>query len=226
MRIITLIKPIPDLSNISISKSQQKIFENNPPIFNPVDENTIELSLSIKDSHQAEVLAITFCPSAGEKILHQALSMGADQAYLINEDNSLIEDCFAKAVILAEVIKKIGGFDLIIAGSGSITGNGGQTGPRIAEWLNIPQITQVKNIKLKENRIIAEKFTDINLIITQEEKLPCLLTVATGINKPRLPSALAVIKAGKKEITKLKAGDLNFEPPLKKTSEIIRTNLA
>lgn len=212
MRIITLIKAIPDLSNISISKSQQKIFENNPPILNPVDENALELSLTFKDSQKAEVVVVSFTQPSNEKILHQALAMGADRAYLINDPNFLGEDHFLKACVLAEAIKKIGNFNLIISGSGSITGNGGQAGPRVAEYLNLPQFTQVKSLQLIENKIFTEKF-------------PCLLTVALGINKPRIPNALAVMKAGKKEIIKLNIQDLNLEPSIKKTSEVVRTYL-
>src|SRR3989338_6834279 len=110
MRIIALIKAIPDLNNISISQSQQKIFENNPPILNPADEFALELSLSIKDSQKAEVIVLSLTQMSNEKILHKALAMGADLAYLISDTELLSEDPFLKAEILSAAIKKIGQF--------------------------------------------------------------------------------------------------------------------
>lgn len=127
------IKDVPDLSNISISRSQGRIFENNPPILKPADENAIEAALSLKDKSETQITVIHI--GVNDKILRQALAMGADSAFIVNPEGLNDKDPYAIATILRLAIEKIGPFDKIICGGSSITGNSGQTGRRLAQDL-------------------------------------------------------------------------------------------
>lgn len=168
------IKDVPDLSNISISRSQGRIFENNPPILKPADENAIEAALSLKDKSETQITVIHI--GKNDKILRQALAMGADSAFIVNPEGLNDKDPYALAVILRLAIEKIGPFDKIICGGSSITGNSGQTGRRLAQEL----LTLRDSVKIKVD--IAEE----------------------GCNSPRTPNAVNLMKAFKKEIEVLK----------------------
>ena len=58
-------------------------------------------------------------------------------------------DTLATSNALAGVIKKLD-YDIVFAGRQAIDGDTAQVGPEIAEHLNIPQVTYVQNVKLKE----------------------------------------------------------------------------
>ena len=79
MKIIVLLKPIPDLSNIKISKGRGLVFELNPRIMNPADRNALEFALSIKDKIPSEITAITLGDEKAGALLKEAIAMGADK---------------------------------------------------------------------------------------------------------------------------------------------------
>lgn len=143
MRIIVLVKQVPNLADSYVSKSQQAVVFNGPPILNPVDENAIEYALQMKEQKGAEVIAIGLGPEDLEIKLKDALAMGCDEAYHIVDKIFEGVDSLQTALILSRAIKKQGTFDFIVAGSGSITGNGGQVGARVAEILNFNGLVTV-----------------------------------------------------------------------------------
>lgn len=211
MRIIVLIKEIPNLADSYVSKSQQTLIFNSPPILNPVDENTIELALQLKEKNFGEVIAIGLGPEDLEIKLKDALAMGCDEAYHIMDPIFEGVDSLQTAIILSRAIKKLGPFDLIIAGSGSITGNGGQVGIRVAEILNLNQAIKVKGVKI------------------EELNLPALITVLKDSNCPRIPTAVGIAKAAHKKLTRLTSSDLGMsQDDLEKTKafDLVREYLS
>lgn len=192
MRIVVIIKQIPNLSDSYVSKSQQAVVFNSPTILNPVDENAIEFALRIKEQKDAEVVAMGLGPEDLEIKLKDALAMGCDEAYHITDKIFEGIDSAQTALILSHAIKKQGAFDLVIAGSGSITGNGGQVGIRVAEVLNLPQSINIKEIKI------------------DDFILPALITVLKDSNRPRIPTAGGIAKAAHKKMVRLSATDLGI----------------
>ena len=59
-------------------------------------------------------------------------------------------DTWATSNAIAAGIKKIGDYDLILAGRQAIDGDTAQVGPQIAEKLSLPQVTYVKSIEFSE----------------------------------------------------------------------------
>jgi electron transfer flavoprotein beta subunit len=112
--------------------------------------------------------------------------------------------------ILAEAVKKLGSFDLIICGEASIDSYSGQVGPRLAEILGIPIITYAHKISLDWDIIVAERsLEDCSEIV--KVKMPALLTVTKEINVPRVPTLMDVIKASKKELVTWTLSDLGIQ---------------
>ena len=64
---------------------------------------------------------------------------------------------WATSRVLAETIKHIGTFDLILAGERATDGDTGQVGPAVASWLGIPALTYVSSLEIesrtKDSRI-------------------------------------------------------------------------
>ena len=90
--------------------------------------------------------------------------------------------------------------DLIICGKQTTDGDTAQVGSEIAEFLNIPHVTNVtKIIEVKEKSIIVEIDLPTSLEVC-EITYPCLMTVEKDIFQPRLPSFKLKMSTNDREI--------------------------
>ncbi|MCD6125096.1 electron transfer flavoprotein subunit beta/FixA family protein [bacterium] len=216
MRIFVCVKEVPDTTDVKIDpKTGTLIREGVPAILNPFDMSALEEALQIKDEKpDTKVFVISMAPPHAEKNLRQTIAMGADEVYLITDRAFAGSDTLATSYTLATAIKHLGGADLIFTGKQAIDGDTAQTGPGIAEWLGIPQVTFVKRIKeLRDDSIIVERSTEVGYEIV-EVKLPAVLTIIKGDKDPRLPSLRGMLKAKKATIKKLSAKDLPVDENL------------
>lgn len=154
----------------------------------------MEEALVLKETYNAEVVVVSMGPVEVKKSLREALAMGADKAILVNDEALEGSDTWATATTITSIIEKLGNYDIIFCGTQATDGNTGQVGPEIAEFLDIPQITYVKKLQIDEDKVIATRFTEYgNHVI--EAKMPVLLTAINGLNKPRYPNVMAVMKS-------------------------------
>lgn len=185
---IVLVKQVPDTANISgeVMRSDGTVNRAKlPAIFNPEDKTALELALQVKDRYGGTVTAITMGPPKATDILRDCLYMGADQVFLISDRKFAGADTLATSYVLSEAIRKIGEFDLILAGRQAIDGDTAQVGPQTAEKLGIPQITYAENIlEIKQSKIKVKRRIDGGYeIITGP--LPMLITVIKEAAEPR-----------------------------------------
>ncbi|MBI3353868.1 MAG: electron transfer flavoprotein subunit beta/FixA family protein [Nitrospirae bacterium] len=212
MKIIVLLKPIPDLSNIKISKGRGLVFELNPRIMNPADRNALEFALSIKDKMPSEITAITLGDEKTGSLLKEAIAMGADKGILL-EDAAFAEgDGLANAYVLSLAIKKLGSFDLIICGNTAEDDTIGEVGPRLAEIFNVEQATFVTALSsILDKKINVDRLTGVDSHSNIEIDMPAVVAVNKDSNKPRVPSAIKIMKAAKAEIIKWSAQDIGAD---------------
>jgi electron transfer flavoprotein alpha/beta subunit len=196
MRIAICVKPVPDLSTAYVSKSRGELVEQSKRVPNPADENAIELALSLRQPGD-EIVAFTVGSETALDVLRRVLGMGADRAYLMDDPQAQGGDALADARVLAAAIRRAGDFDLIFCGASSIVNNAGQVGPRVAEALGVAHATRVISVTLAEGRLTVARAGSLG---EAEIALPALLAVEPGCNSPRLPNAMAVMKAAKKPI--------------------------
>ena len=202
MKIFVCVKQVPGVSEVKIDpKTNTLVREGVLSVINPNDRNAIELALTLKEKHGAEVLVLSMGPPQAEEILREALAMGADKGFLLTDRAFAGADTLATSYTLALAIKKIlNEYDseekyLVICGAQAIDGDTGQVPPELAEELGIPQIAYVLSIELNGDKIVAErKFRAVEIVVI-ETKLPALISVLTDINKPRYPSMIGIMKA-------------------------------
>jgi electron transfer flavoprotein alpha/beta subunit len=147
MRIIVPIKQILDPSGITVNRRAERIFINREEyIINPNDKNALEEALKLKDEQGAEVVAVTMGPERADDALREALAMGADSAFLLTDEAFEKADISVATTVLGKAIQKIGAYGLIITGCQAADTGAGQLGPRLAEYLGLPQITEVREL--------------------------------------------------------------------------------
>lgn len=194
MRIAVCIVMIPEFEKTFVHRTTGEL-RAIPAVLNPADENALELALTVKDSKEAEVFALSCGGNPSESILRKAVAMGCDHAYHLVDSRFENSDPLVMASILGEALREISP-GLVVCGSEAV--NGGQMGPRIAEYLGIPHFIDVTGVlvddPLKAKRVRADKEEVLHL------DFPALITVLAGINTPRTPKALQIMKAHAKDV--------------------------
>ncbi|WP_227936659.1 electron transfer flavoprotein subunit beta/FixA family protein [Alkalihalobacillus deserti] len=178
-------------------------------IINPYDEYAIEEAIVLRDEHGGEVTVVTVGEEEAEKELRTALAMGADKAVLIDSEEVDDLDQFTTATLLAAYLKDQQ-VDIILGGNVAVDGGSGQVGPRVAELLNIAQVTTITKLTVTDGKatIVRDVEGDEE---TVEVALPFLVTAQQGLNEPRYPSLPGIMKAKKKPLEKLDLDDLDLD---------------
>ena len=210
-RIIVCLKQAVDVSQLKVdSKTSQLLTASAPKKISDFDKNALEEAIRIRERlGEVEVYTVTVSSEDAKSVLREALATGADKAYLVNDPTLQNVDTWATAYVLAESIKKIGNFDLILCGEASLDSFSGLVGSRLAELLNLPQINSVRKISVEVDVITAERTLE-DSYETVKSKMPTLITVTREINQPRIPSLMMIMKASKKEIVTWTVADLNI----------------
>ncbi len=215
MRIIVTIKQILDPAGFTVHRRLERVFINRENyIINPNDKNALETALRLKDTHGAEVIALSLGEPRVDDALREALAMGADQAFLLTgtPDEALAEaDAATAALILGQAIERIGGYDLILTGQRALDTGASQIGPRLAEYLGLPQVLGVREVsgldngKLRAKRNWKEGYAEV------EVGLPALLSIAPQANQPRYPHGARIMNAYRQwEVTTWNLADLGL----------------
>ena len=154
---------------------------------------------------------VSLGPDFAQRAVKQAVAMGADEGILLKDP--AFEDCdtYATAYILAEAIKKIGAFDLILCGRQAADWDVGQVGVGVAELLEIPCVSIAQKIEVSDGRVMVERLVEGGYDV-MEVTLPALITVSNEINKPRYPTLRGIMAAGKKQIPTWDAAALGIDP--------------
>ncbi len=181
-----------------------------PPVINGFDENAIEAALRIKDSSDAHVSVLSLGSNFVLDVMKKPLSMGADELILIDDKLTEYFDPYATAYVLAEAIKMIGSFDLILCGRQASDWDQAQVPMGIAEILGIPILTLAQRVEYTENGIIVEKPITTGVGIF-EALLPCLVSVSNELGEPRYPTLRGIMSASRKTPSIYTLNDLSIE---------------
>lgn len=211
MKIIVCIKQVPNTGDVKIDPKTGNICRDGvESIMNPYDANAIEAALRIKESTGATVCAVSMGPPQAEAVLNHALAMGCDESYLLSDRAFGGADTLATGYTLAMAAEKISDYDLLIFGKCATDAETAQTGPIVAEFLNIPQVTLADSLEIKDGwaycrRDLGEYGEDVKV------KLPALISVTNNINTPRYPTAKGIMSRFKKPRTVWNAEDLGCD---------------
>jgi len=194
LRIIVCIKQVPKAQELQVDPVTQTLKRVGVPSeINPPDANALELALTLKDRHGAEVVVLSMGPTSFDESLERAVAMGADRSVLLTDRILGGSDTVPTAYALSETIEKIGGYDLILCGEETTDASTGHVGPGIAGHLDLPQITYVSDIRIVDGKVRARRTAEDGTEYW-ETAMPTLCTVNFGCNKPRSPTLTGKIR--------------------------------
>ena len=214
-RIIVCVKPVPDpkhwhkvsMDPVTMTLKRAGI----PSIINPLDKHALEAALSIRDIRGGEVVLLSMAPPFATSNLKEGLAMGADRAVLLSDPAFAGSDTLATSLILAAGCRWIGDFDLVFLGNFSIDGSTAQVCSQLAEFLHLPNVMHVIDMKWqgKDKIIIMQKIEQG--YVKLEATLPVVLSVRKELNKPRYVPFTGILAAESKEIKVLSNEDLGVD---------------
>ena len=133
-------------------------------------------------------------PPRAAEIIREAVYRGADTGIVLTDRAFAGADTLATSYALSAAIRKIGEYDLIIAGRQAIDGDTAQVAPQVAEKLNLPQITYAEKIdKIENGRATVTRRIESG-VETLECPLPLVITVNGSADECRPRNARRIQK--------------------------------
>lgn len=214
MKIALCIKQVPDTTDIRWTENNTIQREGVESVINPYDLYAMDFALKLKSMVDgSSVTVFTMGPSQAENMLRKALALGCDDAVLISDRKFAGADTYATGLTIASAIRtEVPDFDMVVCGQFAVDGDTAQTGPNIASFLDIPQITYVKSIVGVEEKSLTVKKELEDGIEIVKTTLPALVCVLKQDYEPQRPLIDGIISASKKEIKTLTMADIALEP--------------
>ena len=201
MNILVCIKQVPASSKVEVDPVTGVLKRDGADSkMNSYDLYALETALRLKEEMGGTISVISMGPPQAQRIIKEAFAMGADEGALLSDRRFGGADVLATSYTIAQGIKKMGTFDLILCGKQTTDGDTAQVGSEVSEWLNIPSVANVKKIEKVETDSITVEMDLPNELEIAKVKFPCLLSVEKDIFQPRLPSYIKKTQTKEKKI--------------------------
>ncbi|MFI9275475.1 electron transfer flavoprotein subunit beta/FixA family protein [Kitasatospora sp. NPDC052896] len=211
LRIVVCVKYVPDATgDRRFADDTTTDREAVDGLLSELDEYGVEQALRIAEaSGDAEVTVLTVGPDDASDALKKALSMGADKAVHVNDDDIHGSDVIATSAIVAKALEKTG-FDLVVCGMASTDGTMGVLPALLAERLGLPQVTLLSEVSVEGGVVKGRRDGDAATELV-EAALPAVVSVTDQSGEARYPSFKGIMAAKKKPVQKYDLDDLGLD---------------
>ena len=222
MKIVVCLKQVPSRDAILKMNASSTWVEEADIGFevNEPDVYALEEGLRLKEKLGGEVVVCTLGPARAGQAIKEALAKGADRALHLDDVAFANLDAHGTARVLAAAIRRENP-DLVLTGLQSDDLGFAQTGVILAEMLGLPHSTIVMEIQAEGNQLKVKRELEGGWFQWIEMPLPAVLTIQSGINKPRYASLKGIMAAKKKPLQKLAAQDLELDTEALKPRQVI-----
>ena len=213
MNIVVCVKQIPDpASPGALDATTHALKRDGKLILDESDAYGVEMALQlVATAGSGEVYVVSMAPNGETSGMRTALAMGAVKGLLVSDPALAGSDALTTAKVLAAAVNKLGGADLIIAGTESSDGYTGTVPEQIAECLGLPSVTFAKKVKIEGSVLKVDRQSESGYDEV-ECTLPAVISVTAGVVEPRYPSFKGIMDAKKKPLDVVTAGDLAVTP--------------
>ena len=181
MNIVAAFKVVPDDQDIQVSAD------------GTLDYSKAKNTVSAYDLNAIEAAAQLAAANEGSNVV----ARGVDELYMTADDACKGLDARATAVALAELVSKVGDFDVVLCGDGSADNYAQQVDVQLAAKLGLPVVTAATKITAKDGALEVERTLE-DVVEVVEVPLPAVVSVAPDIALPRIPGMKDILAAGKK----------------------------
>ncbi|MCX4638405.1 electron transfer flavoprotein subunit beta/FixA family protein [Streptomyces sp. RPA4-5] len=211
LRIVVCVKYVPDATGDRHFAEDLTVDRDDVDgLLSELDEYAVEQALQIKEAaDDAEITVLTVGPEDANDALRKALSMGADKAVHVEDDDLHGTDALGTSLVLAKAIEKTG-YDLVVCGMASTDGTMGVLPALLAERLNVPQVTQLSEVSVDGGKVTGRRDGD-TASEQLEAALPAVVSVTDQSGEARYPSFKGIMAAKKKPVESLDLEDLEIE---------------
>ncbi|MFE8984566.1 electron transfer flavoprotein subunit beta/FixA family protein, partial [Streptomyces griseus] len=211
LRIVVCVKYVPDATGDRRFADDLTLDrEDVDGLLSELDEYAVEQALQIADgADDAEITVVTVGPEDAKDALRKALSMGADKAVHVEDDDLHGTDVMGTSLVLAKAVEKTG-YDLVICGMASTDGVMGVLPALLAERLGVPQVTLLSEVAVNGGVVTGRRDGDTATEQLQAS-LPAVVSVTDQSGEARYPSFKGIMAAKKKPVESLDLEDLELD---------------
>jgi electron transfer flavoprotein beta subunit len=213
-----------DSVGIDISGSRILIDPSASYRMNLFDEFAVEEALLIRErlpGTRVDVLSVG--PGRAAMAARRAMGMGADRGIHIVTREETYTDPFVISSLIARYAEGRQ-YRLILTGVMAEDDLQGMVGPMTAQLLSLPCATAAVRERISEDRsaVLVERELEGGFREELDVRLPALLTIQSGINRPRYPSLSNLLRAKGAQLESVQADALC---PPENRQEVIRPAL-
>lgn len=179
MKIICLIKMLPDIENIQFDEKKKVLMrESTRLITNPDDETALAAALKIKAQYPETVVEIvSMAPQRAMRRFEDLLRREVDKGVLISDPLFVGSDTYVTSRILATYLKE-NRADCIFTGTHSLDGDTSHVPSQVAEQLQLDQMSNILELDINKFVEGLGRFT-VNVegeVLEFEMDLPAVLS--------------------------------------------------
>ncbi|MFI1165696.1 electron transfer flavoprotein subunit beta/FixA family protein [Streptomyces sp. NPDC020801] len=214
LRIVVTVKYVPDATGDRHFADDLTVDRDDVDgLLSELDEYAVEQALQIAENYDgdgdAEVTVLTVGPEDAKDALRKALSMGADKAIHVEDEDLHGTDAIGTSLVLAKAVEKAG-YDLVISGMASTDGTMGVVPALLAERLGVPQVTLLSEVSVEDGTVKGRRDGDA-ASERLEASLPAVVSVTDQSGEARYPSFKGIMAAKKKPVQSWDLSDLDID---------------
>ncbi|WP_329244523.1 electron transfer flavoprotein subunit beta/FixA family protein [Streptomyces sp. NBC_01478] len=215
LRIVVTVKYVPDATGDRHFADDLTVDRDDVDgLLSELDEYAVEQALQISENSDddVEITVLTVGPEDAKDALRKALSMGADKAIHVEDDDLHGTDAIGTSLVLAKAIEKAG-FDLVVSGMASTDGTAGVIPALLAERLGVPQVTLLSEVSVEggPTGTVKGRRDGDSASEQLEASLPAVVSVTDQSGEARYPSFKGIMAAKKKPVQAWDLSDLEID---------------
>ncbi len=216
LRIAVLVKQIPAFEAMELGPDGRLVREGLALEMNAYCRRAVALGCELAGATGGSMTVLTLGPPAAEDVLREAIAWGSANGLtvdgvLVSDPAFAGSDTLATARALVAALTREGPFDLVLVGRNSVDADTGQVGPQMAQLLDLPFATGVRELALAEGEVRVRLEHDDEWV-DATVALPAVLSCAERLIDPckQPPEARAAVPA--ERLRTLSAADLGPGP--------------
>jgi electron transfer flavoprotein alpha subunit len=216
LRIAALVKQIPAAEEMELGADGRLVRSGSAMEMSAYCRRAVAKAVELAAERPGStVTVLTFGPPSAEDVLREAIAWGLDRdveirGVLLSDPVFAGSDTIATARALAALVRLEGPYDLILTGKNSLDADTGQVPPQLAELLDLPFGTGVKQLAIEGDVLVVGLEHDDEWV-DADIRMPAILSCAERLCDPCKvkPPGRAAVPASR--ITTRTSSDLEGE---------------